>query len=380
MNYTRLKELYESDGEKRFAVNMINMIQDGKLNADNFSLKGLWEAMGKPDFARDKKINDMKITEAEFKEATGSSLFPKITGTLINKVVQEAYKLEYGVGMQLVTKIKATQLDDVIVGFADDDVMLEVPELMPYSEGTIQEKYHKIKSRKWGRLISLSEEMVKFDQTGQVVQRARRIGEMAKAKQEVIIMGVIVGLPATTVYAAWRPGGSAVTLYAATSTDPYTAATLNNLNTNTLADETDLDEATGTIAAWTDEATNLLAVTPKILLTSMALMGKGRAITKSQYRIETSTHSVYDVYGQELGIKHLYSNQIDSQVGAAYWYYGDFKKQFVYTEVFPLQTFQAKKGNEQEFERDVLFRFKARFMGGCGAVTNRYVCGSTGAS
>ena len=63
---------------------------------------------------------------------------------------------------------------------------------------------------------------------------------------------------------------------------------------------------------------------------------------------------------------------------SAYWYLGDPKKQFVYTEVFPLQVFQAKKGNDQEFERDVLFRFKSRFMGGCGAVTNRYVMGSTG--
>jgi len=381
MNYTRLKELYKADGEKRFATNMINNIHEGKLNADNFSLKGMWEVMGSPDFARDKRINDMRITEAEFQEATGSSLFPKVTGALISKVVQEAYKLEYGIGMQLVTKIPATQLDETIVGFADDDVMLEVPELMPYQEGTVVEKYHKIKNRKWGRLISLSEEMVKFDQTGQIVSRARRIGEMAKAKQEYIIIGAVVGLPASGSYAAWRPAGSAVTLYSATSTDPYSTAagTLNNLGTNILVDETDLDIATVAMATYTDEKGNIMAVTPKILLTAQGLLGIARRITRTQgVTAATFPEKIYDVYAQELGIKHLYSPLIDSRRGATYWYYGDPKKQFVYTEVFPLQTFQAKKGSEDEFKRDVLFQFKSRFMGGCGAVTNRYVFGSTG--
>jgi len=388
MNYTRLKELYESDGEKRFAVNMLNMIHDGRLNAENFSLKGLWEAMGRPDFARDRKIMDRAITEAEFKEAVDSSTFPKITGALINKVVQEAYDLEYGIGFQLVTKIQAVQRDDVIVGFADDDTMQEVPELMPYQEGSVTEKYHKIKSRKWGRIISLSEEMVKFDQTKQVIMRARRVGELAKAKQEEIIITAVVGLATTGLYAAWRPAGSAVTLYSATSTDPYTTATLNNLGTNILADQTDLDVATAAMAAYTDENGTLMGVTPRILFTAMALMGVGRRITRSQQvigaSINTATVSVvpktFDVYSQEMGIKHLYSPYVDSLKGAAYWFYGDPKKQFVYTEVFPLRTFQAKKGNDQEFERDVLFRFKARFMGGCGAITNRYVFGSTGAS
>ena len=64
--------------------------------------------------------------------------------------------------------------------------------LMPYQEGSVTEKYHKIKSRKWGRIVSIGEEMVKFDQTNQVMSRARRVGELAKAKQEEIIIEAIV--------------------------------------------------------------------------------------------------------------------------------------------------------------------------------------------
>ena len=381
MNYSRLKELYESDGEARFGANMLNMIHEGKLNADNFSLKGLWEAMGQPDFSRDKAIADRAVSEEEFKEAVGTSVFPKITGALINKMVQEAYDLEYGVGDQLVTKIQATQRDEYIVGFIDDSSMRAVPELMPYQEGGINEKYHKIKSQKWGRIVSISEEMVKFDQTGQVVQRARRVGEMAKTKKESMIFDAITGNITSGDYASWRPGGTATALYNASSADPYSDDTLNNLNTNTLNDQTDIDVAVAAIAGYTDEHGEIIQVIPKILLTAMALIGIGRAITKSMQRITLTAGSVpgvYDTYSSDMGIKHMYSPFIDSKKGAAYWYLGDPRKQFVYAEVFPLQVFQAKKGNDQEFERDVLFRFKSRFMGGCGAVTNRYVMGSTG--
>jgi len=377
MNYRRIKELYESDGEKKFTANMLNMIHEGDLNAENFSLKALWEAMGSPDFGRDRAIEDRTVSETEFTEAIGTSLFPKITGALINKVVQQAYDLEYGVGMSLVTKIQATQLDEYITGYVEDANMKAVPELMPYSEGGLTEKYHKIKSQKWGRIISISEEMVRFDHTNQVIDRAKRVGELAKAKQEDMIFDAITGAITSGDYASWRPKGTATTLFSSTSTDPYSNNTTDNQHAEPLVDQTDVDAAMALLAVMVDEWDNPISVMPKILLTGMALLPVARSITKSMQRITlTSTPGTYDVYSQDLGIQHVYSNLIDTKKGIAYWYLGDFKKQYYYSEVFPLQTFQAKKGHDQEFERDVLYRFKGRFMGGCGAVSNRYVINS----
>ena len=63
---------------------------------------------------------------------------------------------------------------------------------------------------------------------------------------------------------------------------------------------------------------------------------------------------------------------IDQLKSASAWWYGDFKKQFVYTEVWPLETYQLK-GDERKFKADVIFSFKAGYYGGCGAVSNRYV-------
>ncbi|MBE3088035.1 MAG: hypothetical protein IMZ71_02815 [Chloroflexi bacterium] len=91
--------------------------------------------------------------------------------------------------------------------------------------------------------------------------------------------------------------------------------------------------------------------------------------------------------GQSLIASNLAGNQwqgkfqpvaspyVDSVKGASpvKLFVGEFRKQFIYTEVFAPEVLSAKPGNEMEWLRDVVYAWKARFMGGCGAVTNRYV-------
>ena len=373
MNRDSLKSLYEKHGEKRFAAEVVNLINTDVITESNFSLGALWSAMGEPSL-RPNPINmSSKVTESDFdiEEALDSTAFPKITGALINKVVQAAYELEYGVADQLVTKIPSSVKDETIVGFSEDAGMQEIEEGMPYQEGSLSEKYHKIYNRKFGRVISLTEEMVKFDQTGQMIRRAKMIGEAAKSKKERIILDAVLGLVTSGNNASWRPAGSAVTLYSDTSADPYSDDTQDNLGGITLADETDLDEANALFGAFTDEYGLPMIITPKILLTGMALRGTANKICYSgQSVVATAPVGSNNLY---TGTQTLATSFIDSLVSATAWFYGDFKKQFVYTDVFPLQVLQAKAGNEKEFENDIVLRFKARFMGGAGAVSNRYV-------
>lgn len=375
----RLKELYESMGEAKFAMTMVNLINEGKISEKDFSFKGLWEAMGCPSFGRERAIATQAVTEAEFTEAMDSSAFPKMIGAVINKKVQEAYDLEYGIADQLVTVFPSSQRDETIVGFADDDELREVGEGMEYQEGSVTEKHHKIKNRKFGRVIGVTMEHIKFDQTGMILEKARRLGEMAKVKHEQIIMEAVLENASTGDYASWRPAGNPTTLYDNSSNDPFSSGTLDNYSTNTLADETDIDEAMQLWGAMTDEQGLPIHITPKILLTGVGYRGIAASITQSGQNItKTAPPGIKNIYSG--AIMPLASAHVDNIVGTKYWLIGDFKKQFVYTEVFPLQTMQAKAGNEQEFERDVMFRYKARLMGGCGALTNRYVIFSTGAS
>ena len=329
--------------------------------------------MGRPSL-RPNPINmTSKVTENDFEieEALDSTAFPKITGALINKVVQQAYDLEYGIADQLVTSIPSSVKDETVVGFSEDMGMQEVEESMAYQEGSIGEKYHKIYNRKFGRIISLSEEMVKFDQTGQMIMRAKRIGEAAKSKKERICLDAVLGLVTSGLNGSWRPAGTATTLYSAISTDPYSTDTLNNLGSEGLSDETDRDTALALFAQFTDENGLPMVIDPKILLTGISLRGVSNQICYSGQAVKLTTpDKTKNIY---TGTTALQSAFVDQLVSATAWFYGDFKKQFVYTDVMPLQVLQAKAGNDKEFENDILIRFKARFMGGCGAVSNRYV-------
>jgi len=380
MNWRRLQELREADGDKKFTAQMVNFINEGKIPTHEFSLLGLWEACGRPRLAPDRQVYSGKITEddVELEEALDSSIFPKITGALINKIVQEAYTLEYGVGDSLVRVLPSSLKEETLVGFSEDMELKEVGEGMDYEESSIGEKYHKVKNRKFGRLISLTEEMVKFDQTGQMILRAQRIGEAARYKHEEIILTAVLGLTNTGEYAAWRPAGTAATLYSNTSTDPYSSATLDNLIVDTLVDETDLDAAITNFAGFTDEKGKYIHVEPKVLLTARALEGVAAKILRSGQSVQlTIPAGTTSIWSGRVAPKS--TSWIDNKKGSAYWWIGDFVKQFVLTQVFPLQVMQAKAGNEKEFERDIIYRWKARLMEGCGAVTNRFVIESTGA-
>lgn len=377
INWSLMADRYKQDGELDFSNNIIAFINEGAIDESNFSLKGLWEAMGKPNLTKDRELGRM-ISEAEFTEGMNSTMFPVVTGSLINKTVQKAYDQAYGIGDNLVTVLPSSVRDETIVGFTSADVLEEVHESMPYEEGAFGEKYHKIRNRKFGRIITLTEEAIKFDQTGQFIMRARKLGENARAKKESVIMEAVLENASTGAYASWRPAGTATTLYSNTSTDPYTSATLDNLITDTLADDTDIDAAMTLFAAYTDESAQYITVVPDILLTSMALISKGKKIINST-ATSVATYSSGVVNPYKGMFRPLASPYVDNLKGAAYWALGDFKSQFIYTEVFPIGTFQAKPGNEDEWKRDVIFGFKVRLMGGCGAISNRYVVLSTGA-
>jgi len=371
MNRDSMKSLYENGGEKRFAIAMINNINEGKIKTDDVSLKALWQAMGEPSLKQDSLLGNRKVGEADFSEAMASSAFPKITGALINKKVQEGYDLEYGIGDQLVTVIKSSVKDETIVGFGADNQMKEVIEGVDYEEGSITEKYHKIKNTKKGRIISLTEEMVRFDQTSQMLFRAGQIGESAKSDREKTIMNAVLELTSTGLLAAWRPAGNPTTLYDSASADPYSTTTLDNLGSEVLTDETDLQAGLTLFAQFKDEQGLPMRVRPKILLTGLSLMSIANMICYSgQSVLATTPEGTKNVFN---GTKALDTTFIDQQVAATAWYYGDFKKQFVYTEVWPLSTFQQGRDSEQAFNADVVARYKVSYFGGCGAVSNRYV-------
>ena len=62
---------------------------------------------------------------------------------------------------------------------------------------------------------------------------------------------------------------------------------------------------------------------------------------------------------------------------ATTWYYGTFVEDFVWYEIWPLQTFTAKPGNYREFTADIKSQHKVRYYGDIAARDFRHSYKST---
>ncbi|MBT5017562.1 MAG: hypothetical protein HON04_02330, partial [Planctomicrobium sp.] len=126
-----------------------------------------------------------------------------------------------------------------------------------------------------------------------------------------------------------------------------------------------------------------IVVPAKQMLVPEALRGTARSIVNSteinvatadgETRFANPVHNMLEV---------LSSPFVDEQGAAAKsdWYLGDFKRQFVWTEIWPVQTFLQRSESSAAFERDVVLRVKARYYGGMSAVDTAFVTKVQGAA
>lgn len=118
------------------------------------------------------------------------------------------------------------------------------------------------------------------------------------------------------------------------------------------------------------------------MLVPERLRGTARSIVHStEIQVSTGdgeTRFANPIHGT---LEVLSSPFIDEQGGAAAsdWYLGDFRRQFVWTEIWPVQTFLQRSESEAAFERDVVLRVKARYYGGISAVDTVFVTKVKGA-
>lgn len=323
-----LRDLYTALGEKAF-IGKIAELMEGehpRLRPDDFSLRELYEAVG-------------------------TTAFPTITGKLISKKVIDAYQATPTIGEKLVHTVPSSRKKEDVVGFTALEQVKEVHEGMPYEESSLGEKGLEIKNKKFGRILAITEEAVMEDQTGQLLQMAAALGEKAKLFKEKMILDTVRDVNSDAY------GGQAL----------YTSA---HGNFHTVAFGTDgsgLEESKRLLSEMTDENGDPILVTGRILMVPQEL-----------------EKEAWDLIGPPL-TESTYHKQIISELltspfmtDAVEYFYGDFPRQFRYQEVWPIQVLQAKEGHEDQFNRDILVKFKVRLYGGCGAVDYRYVIRSEG--
>lgn len=407
MKGTDLREMRESLGPRGFHRTVVDLLNDEKVAPADFSLKELWEACVGP--VSRTLSSAMRATRGlagaelavealtgQHAEAVGTTLFQIVTGELIARKVIEGYETTEGfIGDQLVTLMPSKVRNERVAGFTALEGPGEVPEGEPYDESTWQDKYVTTVESKKGRILSITEEAVLFDQTGQMLLRAGRLGEATRQERErVIVRGVIdADYNATAGTGVFRPSGTLEALYP-TDGSNYNYVGVGNTTSASynaavaLADWTDVDTV---MTYHAQEVTDDRAGTgrpivwmPKILLTSVGDSQVGRRIVNAtEVRTTTTGAAASDTQALQanplLGaFKPLTSPFVD-EVDANDWFLGDFQKQFVWKEIWPLQTFRQGRDSDAAFDSDVVARFKVRYYGGINALDTVWVVKVDGA-
>lgn len=402
-----------AEGCKNAVAYVREGLSKGWFTPDQFSFKDIGLAVGAIDpydmggsfrqacqEARDTSRVHERALFSESNPTLLSNTFQIITSELIARMVIEGYESEEGyIGDQLVTLMPNQRIrNQRITGLTALAGPLEVAEGHPYSESGFGEKYVTTKEVKVGRILSLTEEIILFDQLGEIRRKAMGLGEYVRQYWERKRVRAVTDADASTD-PVYRPSGTGETLYA---TDGSNYNWIGSGNTTSAS-----FNAAVALVDWTDinsvfKYRTTAIVDDRVDGTARALMGlmgpsNYLLVPASLYATgwyianqtdgEKNTNTAADVTKFNRnpmasfvgGV--LTSPFIDEQGGQAVndWFYGNFKKQFVETEIYPLQTFSLGRESDDMFERDVAMRIKVRKYSGISATDTIWVTKIDGA-
>lgn len=342
---------------REFSNKMMSLLESKKLSLRDVSFKDLWENL---------------VKAQDLEEAYDSSAMPVILAQLISKKIIDAYEAYPQNGLKLVDVVPSSLKEEVVVGWTAIGQLSEVKENDLYEEVIPpDEKYVRIVHKKYGKLISVTEETIKFDQTQQFLKRASTIGERGAQFLDKTIMRGILDRD-TNVY-------NKGSLYASASS---TGGTYGNAWTgaNTALGTTGWELAQYTLHEKTDEQSEpvwvsgdrpQMIVSPRQVPTAIKLrQGEYGNIGTANLDVNVA-QNMFDI------VESVYFASLTTNTS---WLYGAFKRQFQWDEIFPLQVF-SRSGQETEdgFKKDIVQQFKVRFYGGIGATDYRYVNQMAGA-
>ena len=400
MQGASLRTLIESHGPAGFYHKVVELLNDKQLAPDDFSYAELAEACGVlSNFNALRQTRPIPVAEladaptldartATLSESSvGTNLFQTVTGELIGRKIIEGYEDDAGfIGDQLVTVMPSRLRNTRIAGFRALAGPTEVPEGHPYEESTFEEKYVTSLESKQGRILSVNEELIAFDQTGEIHRRAMALGFYLRQERERTIVRAVTDADAPSGRFVYRPSGSGAPLY---QTDGSHRNYVGPGNTTSpdfdsaipLQDWTDVEEvlhyrATQVKDDRIDGDQRPVVAPARQMLVPERLRGTARSIVNST-EIHVSTDDGETRFANPIHntLEVIASPFVDEQGGAAAsdWYLGDFRRQFVWTEIWPVQTFLQRSESEAAFERDVVLRVKARYYGGISAVDTAFV-------
>ena len=285
---------------------------------------------------------------------------------------------------QLVAVLPSRVRNQKLVGFRALAGPTEVSEGHSYEESGFEEKHVTTSETKKGRILSIQEELIAFDQTGEINRRAMALGFYLRQERERTIVRGVTDADSGSGNYVYRPSGTGQSLYQTDNSNqnwigvggvsPFDTAT-------PLVDWTDVEfvrrfRATQVKDDRIDGTPRPIVLPSRQLLVPESLRGTALSIANATEVRDDTTAERTTMINPVKGLFEVLSSPfLDEQGGAALsdWYLGEFSRQFVWTEIWPVQTFLQQSDSTGAFERDVVLRIKVRYYGGISAVDTVYV-------
>jgi hypothetical protein len=330
-----LKETVESIGVQATGQLIREMFNEKKAKPEDFSIK-------------------------EIHESVNSSDFPVIAGELISSKVIEGYKSTTHVSQELFTIVPSKVQQDKLVRWKSAMGPDRVLEGTPYNDSTLGEAFYQpLPSEKWGRILSITEEAIYFDQTGNILTAAHDLGRQTGNEKEKNVLNGVQDL-GTWSGRIYRPGNVDTALFSAAIGNTLTAA-FGEAGLEALLKAQDaLVDDEGYYISF--EPGQMIGLFPAELWVNAVQMVESTLVPE----------------GTE-GAKNIFKNMFIpyrspyvSNASASTWYIGNPKTCFNWMQVWPLETFSMGKQTDDAFTRDISYKFKVREYGVLTAVRPQF--------
>ena len=312
------------------------------------------------------------ISLIEAGDAVNTAAFSQITGQIIYNATMDAFQSEAFVFSPIIRTIQTDLSGEKIAGVTRmGDVAEAVAEGEPYPlVGVSQDYIETPVTTKRGMIVPLTREAIQADRTNLVIQRCGEVGEFLGLNKEKRVIDCIIDENVTAHRYKWR--GSVYATYQTTSPwDNTTAAA-------TLTNYTDIDEAEQTLSTILDPNTGepIINMAKDLIVTRQLVYTARQILNATQVRAGDITSGA--------GIQTIFSNPItgDYRILSSSllatrmttdttWYLGNLSKAFAYMQNWPLTTVQAPANSEDEFNKDIVMKWKATEKGATATLEPR---------
>jgi hypothetical protein len=303
-------------------------------------------------------------------DVVSSTAFAAITQRVVNAAVREGFQLPAVQLSNLIPVVQARSRETQLPNFTlplGDKSNLEYGEGQDVPMVGMMAEYVKaLPPKKRGGRLPITREAIIFDETGRILDEARRLGEMIALEKERLIVRYITGLVPNCVIERRK------TYSAELTADLFYSSGGNwtNQQTNPFADWTDIDDAENLILSNTLPGTTMppmltrrFLVAPPQMRSTVARVLNATEVRSGTSNVVASANPVADLNIQSIVSPLIYSEQVaaglSGSVAGGTWFYGDLIQAFRYVQVWPLEVTESNNNDASLRRADILVEFQA---------------------